>query len=144
MDPYEKLAAWKPAHELALEIHRVTKGWPADERYGLVSQIRRAAFSVPANIVEGRARFGTRELLRFLRIAWGSLAEVGYALRYARDLGYLSSDGYDALEVRRAAVGRPLYGLLRSLTRSAAQTTRPASPAPDLTHMRPFAHSPIR
>ena len=118
MQPYEKVGAWQPAHELALEIHRVTEKWPPVERYGLVSQIRRAAFSVPANIVEGRARFGTREFLRFLRIAWGSLAEVGYALRYARDLGYLSPEGYEALEARRAAAGRPLYGLLRSLTRS--------------------------
>jgi four helix bundle protein len=119
MDPYEKFRAWRPAHELALEIHRVTRAWPAHERYGLVSQIRRAAYSVPVNIVEGRARFGAREFRRFLDIAWGSLAEVGYALRYARDLGYLSQEAYESLEARRADAGRPLFALLRSLSRPA-------------------------
>ena len=124
MQPYERFGAWRAAHELALEIHRITKTWPADERYGLVSQVRRAAYSVPVNIVEGRARFGPKEFRRFLDIAWGSLAEVGYALRYARDLGYLSSAAHEALAVRCAEVGRPLYALLRSLHRSAGDRTR--------------------
>lgn len=119
MQPYERFGAWKAAHQLALEVHRVTKAWPVEERYGLISQIRRAAYSVPVNIVEGRARFGAREFRRFLDIAWGSLAEVGYALRYARDLGYLSTEAHAALEARCAEVGRPLYALLRSLHRSA-------------------------
>ena len=70
---------------------------------------------MPFNIVEARARLGKKEFRRFLGIAWGSLAEVGYTLRLARDLGILSSDGYEELEAVRSAAGKPLYGLLRSM-----------------------------
>lgn len=115
MHPYEKFEAWKAAHALALAVYQCTKRWPAEERYGLTAQVRRAAVSVPLNIVEGRARFGRKEFRRFLDIAWGSLAEVGYTLRLARDLGILPPAEYDTLEASRATVGKPLYGLLRSM-----------------------------
>jgi|SRR5437868_8465619 len=115
MHPYEKFEAWKSAHGLALAIYQRTKNWPAEERYGLTSQIRRAAFSVPANIVEGRARLGRKEFRQFLDIAWGSLAEVGYTLRFTRDLGILDLKDYEELERLRSEVGRPLFGLLRSM-----------------------------
>ncbi|MGB7211072.1 MAG: four helix bundle protein [Gemmatimonadales bacterium] len=117
MQPYERLEAWRTAHALALEIHRLTRQWPADERYGLTAQIRRAAFSVPANIVEGRARRGPKEFRRFLDIAWASLAEVEYTLRFARDLGHLSEESFTSLEALRTAAAKPLFGLLRSLSR---------------------------
>ena len=115
MHPYERFDAWKRSHELALAVHRATKAWPADERYGLVAQVRRAAFSVPVNIVEGRARLGKKEFRRFLDMSWASLAEVGYALRYAKDLGYLKDESYTELEALRAAAAKPLYALLRSM-----------------------------
>ena len=115
MHPYERFDAWKAAHALALAVYQRTKSWPTDERYGLTAQVRRAAFSVPANIVEGRARLGRKEFRRFLDIAWGSLAEVGYTLRLARDLGILPPADYDDLEAVRAEAGKPLYGLLRSM-----------------------------
>jgi four helix bundle protein len=115
MQPYEQLDAWKAGHSLALEIHRITKTWPKDERYGLTAQIRRAAFSIPNNIVEGRARRGKSEFRRFLDIAWGSLAEVEYTLRYAHDLGYLTDEAHAALVAMRDATARPLFGLLRSM-----------------------------
>ena len=115
MDPYERFEAWQRAHDLAVAIHHATKMWPPDERFGLVAQIRRAAFSVPANIVEGRARRGSKEFRRFLDIAWASIAEVGYTLRYARDVGYLTHQAHAELEQARAKAGKPLYALLRTM-----------------------------
>lgn len=115
MLPYEWFDAWKKCHALALAIHRETVSWPKEERFGLTAQIRRSAFSVPANLVEGQARRGAKEFRRFLDIAWGSLAEVGYTLRYARDLGYLTDEQYDRLQVLRDEAGPPLFGLLRSM-----------------------------
>ena len=115
MLPYERFEAWKAAHAFALAVRERTKGWPADERYGLTSQVRRASFSVAANIVEGRARRGPKEFRRFLDIAWGSLSEAGYTLHFARDAGLLSNEDYTHLEGLRAEVGKPLYGLLRSM-----------------------------
>ena len=115
MQPYERFDAWKASHALALEIHRTTKSWPKDERYGLTAQIRKAAFSVPNNIVEGRARKGKKEFRHFLDIAWGSLAEVEYTLRSAHDLGYLSPEDLARLGKMRDEAAKPLFGLLRSM-----------------------------
>jgi four helix bundle protein len=116
MQPYEKLDAWKAAHRLAVEIHRAVRRWPGEERYALTAQIRRAGFSIPLNIVEGRARLGRKEFRRFLDTAWGSLAEVEYSLRLARDLGYLTPDEFERLETLRDQVAKPLYGLLRAMS----------------------------
>jgi len=115
MLPYERFDAWKKAHALALAIYQRTASWPKEERFGLTAQIRRSAFSVPANLVEGQARRGRKEFRRFLDIAWGSLAEVGYTLRYARDLGYLTEEAYAQLQALRDEAGPPLFGLLRSM-----------------------------
>src|SRR5712671_7983901 len=89
MSRYERLHAWRECHELALEIYRVTKAFPSDERYGLTSQLRRAAFSAPVNIVEGSSRKSRKEFRRFLDISLASLTEVGYTLRFAREAGLL-------------------------------------------------------
>ena len=119
MLPYERFDAWKASHALALAIHQQTRNWPKEERFGLTAQVRRSAFSVPANIVEGQARRGPKEFRRFLDIAWGSLAEVGYTLRYARDLGYLTEADYRHLQALRNEAGPPLFRLLRSMGGSA-------------------------
>src|SRR2546427_3772099 len=87
MARYEKLHAWRECHELALAVYRITKKFPDDERYGLTSQTRRAAFSAAVNIVEGSARRSTKEFRRFLDISLSSLSEVGYALRFAHEAG---------------------------------------------------------
>ena len=115
MQPYERFEAWNAAHALALAIYRETKHWPVEERYGLCAQIRKAAFSVPANIVEGRAKLGRKEFRRFLDISWGSLAEVEYTLRLAHDLGYLAADRLKEFEELRTKAAKPLFGLLRSM-----------------------------
>ncbi len=82
--PYEKLAAWQFCHELALMSRELTKGWNREDSW-LVSQIRRAAFSAAANMVEGSSKRGPREFRRYLDISLGSLAELEYAFRFACD-----------------------------------------------------------
>ena len=91
------------------------RDFPADERFALTSQMRRAAYSVPANIVEGMARRSAADRLRFLNIAEASLAELAYCLHAARRLGYLSAGQYDELHRAALQVGAPLSGLARSL-----------------------------
>ncbi|HEV8332433.1 MAG TPA: four helix bundle protein [Steroidobacteraceae bacterium] len=99
--PYERLHAWRECHELALAVHRVTKTFPADQRYGLTSQIRRAAFSAPVNIVEGSSRKSRKEFRRFLDISLSSLTEVGYALRFAHETGLLDDAAWKELDDRQ-------------------------------------------
>jgi four helix bundle protein len=95
--PYEKLHAWRETHELALAVYRVTKRFPEDERYGLTSQTRRAAFSAAVNIVEGSSRRSAKEFRRFLDISLSSLTEVGYALRFSREAGLLPDVEWSSL-----------------------------------------------
>jgi len=110
---HHTLVAWQRADDLFIEIHRLTrKNLPAEERYELSSQLRRAAYSVPANIVEGFARQYRKEKFHFLSIASASLAEVGYGLHAARRLGYLAPEHYDELELKVRQVAAPLNGLL--------------------------------
>ncbi len=90
MMPYEKFAAWRIAHELALEVYRVTDQWPGAELYGLTAQTRRAALSAPTNIAEGAAKRGKAEFGRYLDIALGSLSELSYLLRFSKDRGLRS------------------------------------------------------
>ncbi len=85
---FSDLLVWKNAHHLVLSIYQITRDFPKEERYGLVSQLRRAAVSVPANIAEGFKRKGKPEKLRYLNIAQGSLEECRYYLILAKDLGY--------------------------------------------------------
>jgi four helix bundle protein len=88
---FEDLVVWKKAHALVLEIYRATGNFPRNEMYGLTSQMRRAAVSIPSNIVEGFKRSTLQEKLRFLNISQSSLEELRYQLILARDLGYLNA-----------------------------------------------------
>jgi four helix bundle protein len=97
MAPYERFAAWRECHALALEVYRATRVFPKDELYGLTSQARRAAFSAAANIVEGSAKRGSAEFRRFLDISLGSLTELGYTLRISRELGILAEESWGKL-----------------------------------------------
>ena len=89
MIPYERFAAWKECHALAVRVYKATVAFPKHELYGLTSQIRRAAFSAAVNIVEGSSRRGSVEFRRFLDISLGSLSEVGYIPRFTRELELL-------------------------------------------------------
>ena len=117
MMPYERLKAWEVSHHLVLAVYLETRRWPDEERYGLVSQARRAAVSVVASLAEGSARRGGRELKRFLDISLGSLAEVSCLLRIANDLGYLPQDRWKPLNDLRDRTGKLIYGLARAVAR---------------------------
>jgi four helix bundle protein len=100
---------------LVLEVYRHTQAFPRIETYGLTSQLRRAAVSVPSNIAEGQARLSTGEFKQFLGNARGSLAEVETQVLIAKDLGYLDQNQSETLQSAAAEVGRILNGLLASL-----------------------------
>ena len=116
---YQQLLAWQKAMEFVSEIYRATWMFPREEMYGLTSQLRRAAISVPSNIAEGQARYSRREFYRFLTVARGSLAEIETQVRIANSLGYLTSVTAEGLLSRTAELGRILNGLIAS-TRAAA------------------------
>jgi four helix bundle protein len=111
---HEKLIVWQRADDLFITVHRITRQcFPNDERFALGTQIRRSAYSIPANIVEGNTRESDREKLRFFNIASASLNETGYGIHAAHRLGYLSDDTYSDLHALLGAVGAPLHGLIR-------------------------------
>ncbi|MFH0763886.1 MAG: four helix bundle protein [Candidatus Omnitrophota bacterium] len=112
---YKKLQVWQEAHKLVLLIYEYTENFPRNEEFGLVSQIRRAAVSISANIVEGQASSSKKEFLNFLNIANRSLVEMEYLLETAHDLRYLGNDKFEELEKYRYKVGNLLNGLIRSI-----------------------------
>jgi four helix bundle protein len=112
---YRDLEVWKKSIDWVEQIYKVSKTFPPDERFGLTSQIRRAAVSVPANIAEGAARTGTGEFLQFLSVASGSLAEVETFLILAQRLGLLPKQAVQPLEAQADEISRMLGGLKRSL-----------------------------
>jgi four helix bundle protein len=115
---HQSLVAWQRADDLFVKLHALTiQMFPTSERFELGKQLRTAAYSGPANIVEGFARRHGRERLRFLNIAESSLAEVGYCLHVARRLGYITEEKLAELDAEMSAVGAPLVGLIRA-TRS--------------------------
>ena len=112
---HHSLIAWQRADDLFIKLHLLSlKHFPLIEKFELGSQLRRAAYSVPANIVEGFARRSRRSRLHFLNIAESSLAEVGYCIHAACRLGYVSEELRDELEKDIKGVGAPLAGLVRS------------------------------
>lgn len=94
---YQDLDAWKESIKLVKKIYEITNKFPQDEKFGIVSQIRRASISIPSNIAEGATRFSDKESLRFMEIALGSIAEVETQLIIAKELGFVNSI-YDELE----------------------------------------------
>ena len=111
---YEDLVVWQKAYELAKQIYITTKDFPSDEKYGLISQIRRAAVSVPSNIVEGFARKGIKDSSNFYVIASASLEELKFQIKFSKDLGYLTDEHYKTLKEAMEEAGRLLGGWMRS------------------------------
>ena len=112
---YRKLRVWQKADSLALLVYEATRVFPAHEIYGVTSQLRRAALSIPTNIVEGCGRQHKKELRQFINLALGSLAEVEYLISFCHRLDYLGEQTYQKLETERNEVGRLLWKLYRSL-----------------------------
>ena len=112
---YRKVIAWQLAHELTLAVYQSTKAFPGDERYGITSQIRRAAFSAPSNIAEGSGRDTNKEYLRFLVIGLGSLKETEYLVLLALDLNYLEKHEYERLTDLVNSAMKTLQGLVKAV-----------------------------
>lgn len=115
MRDFNNLKVWQKAHQLTLATYAATSGFPASETYGLTSQLRRAASSIPTNIAEGCGRDSDAELARFLAISMGSGNEVEYLLRLCRDLDYLTEEAYLSLRDQALETKRMLSGLLARL-----------------------------
>ncbi len=114
---WKELDVWKIAHGLVLDVYQTTVSFPRSESYGITDQLRRAAYSVPANIVEGQSRNTTKEYVQFLYNSRGSTEEVRYFLLLSRDPGYLKQAPYEELEQGYERVSRLLNGLIKSLKR---------------------------
>ena len=111
MQDYRKLVVWSRAHSFVLSADRALRGFPAEERFALTSQTRRALISIPANIAEGRSRMSERSFAAFLDIAGSSAAEADYLLLLANDLGYLAPVEYEPLGLDIAEIRRMLNTL---------------------------------
>ena len=116
MQDFRDLRVWVLAHEVTLAVYRITAAFPREELFGLTSQIRRSAASIPANLAEGCGRNGNAEFARFCSIAMGSASELDYHLLLARDLNLLKSDDYEDLSPQVTDLKRMLTGLRKKLT----------------------------
>jgi len=115
MRDHTKLRAFEMADEVAVLVYQVTAGFPREEMYGLTSQIRRAAVSVPSNIVEGCTRVSQADYLRFLPMAFGSLRELHYQLGLSNRLGFMCDQDCSLIEPKIVETEKVLNGLIRAL-----------------------------
>lgn len=113
LERFKDLLVWRKAHRLALEIYKTTQKFPSEERFGLVSQMRRATVSVPANIAEGFKKHGNKDKVNFYNIAQGSLEELRYYIIPAKDLNYLTNT--DNIKNLIEEIGKMLYRLINSV-----------------------------
>lgn len=113
--PYHELIVWQRADEFVREVYKITINFPLEEKFGITSQLRRAAISVVLNIVEGQARGTKKDFVRFLLISRGSCSECAYLLEISLSLGYLNQEQYNELEDLRQQANYLLQRLIRSL-----------------------------
>jgi four helix bundle protein len=124
MRDYTKIETWKLADDLTVAVYERTRSFPKDELYGLTSQLRRASYSVPANIVEGSSRESKKDYLHFLYIARGSLSEAQYFIHLAGRLGYLSSEEVASLHGQTKVTFGCLHGLIRAVEKEAGKSAK--------------------
>ena len=111
--PHKNLDAWKNGIELTMKIYRLTEELPDTEKFGLISQMRRAAVSIPSNIAEGAARLHTREYIRFLSNALGSIAEIETQFKVAVDLGYTNQQRIGSIMQELDEIGKMTRRLIQ-------------------------------
>jgi four helix bundle protein len=128
MSDYKKLKVWETAHKFTIDIYKITKGFPEDEKYGLISQIRRSVSSISTNIVEGCGQLGNGNLIRFLGIARGSAFEVEYQLLLSKDLGYININEFSVLNERIKSIIRMINNLIKSLKNLKLKTENRRAP----------------
>lgn len=114
MRNYEDLKVWDRSHKLCLLVYELTSRFPSDEKFGLISQLRRASSSVPTNIAEGCGYDTPKEFARFVKIASGSITEVSYLLRLSKDLRFLREEDYKKANEEATIIRRMLYKLRMS------------------------------
>ena len=124
MRDYTKIDAWRLADDLTVTVYECTRSFPREEIYGLTSQLRRAAYSVPANIVEGASRESKKDYLHFLYIARGSLSEAQYFIHLARRLDYLSLKEEATLREQTKMAFACLHGLIRAVEKEAGKLSK--------------------
>lgn len=112
---YKDLNVWQESYQLCLIVYKVTKRFPENEKYGLTSQIRRAAVSIPSNIAEGYGRKTTQDYIRFLYIAYGSTCELETQILLSGDLGYLDKENLSGFQSKIGSIERMLKALIKSL-----------------------------
>lgn len=115
VEKVEDLEVFKKAHSLTLKIYQITKNFPSEEKFGLVSQMRRASYSICANLMEGGYRLNKKEFRQFVGIAKGSIGELKYHLLLSRDLGYLPHSKYNFINEEVEEISRMLNGLAKAL-----------------------------
>ena len=113
--PHKKLNAWKLSFEFVNEIYRVTSLFPAAEKFGIISQLRRAAISLPTNIAEGAGRKSQKEFINFLSIALGSISELDTLLLLSKELKYIDEEALLSLLNKLDTIGKLVYGLMKKL-----------------------------
>jgi four helix bundle protein len=116
---FRDLKVWQKAHQLTLSIYQATSSFPSEEKYGLVTQLRRSAVSIPSNIAEGCGRGSDPELGRFLQVAMGSASELEYELLLSHELGFVNRELHQELSERTTEVKRMLASLLQKLNAKA-------------------------
>ena len=119
---FKNIKAWQHADDLAVLVYSKTRSFPKEELYGITSQLRRAAVSVPTNIAEGASREHKREYVHFLYVARGSIAEAEYLLHLSRRIGYLQDNEYKKAEDLRKETAKTLQGLINSVKKEAKKT----------------------
>ena len=116
IESVEDLEVFKRSHQLTLKIYKISENFPRDEIYGLISQMKRAAASICANLLEGSYRLNRAEYRQFVGIARGSSGELKYHVMLAKDLGYISADDYASLKIELDEITKMLRGLAASLS----------------------------
>jgi four helix bundle protein len=124
MRDYTKIDAWRLADDLTVVVYERTRSFPKEEMYGLTSQLRRASYSVPANIVEGASRESKKDYLHFLYIGRGSLSETQYFIHLSRRLDYLPSEEADGLHNQTKLAFACLHGLIRAVEKEAGKLSK--------------------
>jgi four helix bundle protein len=142
MRDYSKIEAWKLADDLTVAVYDLTRTFPREEIYGMTSQLRRAACSVPANIVEGSSREGKRDYLHFLYIARGSLSETQYFIHLASRLGYVEREQADRLITQTRQVFACLHGLVGCVEKEAGKLGKVVAAVTSLFVLSVWSRSP--
>ena len=118
MSDFRKLEVYKKSLDFVQTIHRITRSYPAEERFALTDQLKRAAYSICANIAEGTGRFHHKDFIQFIRIALGSLLECESLLDISFKVGYIQEDEYKKTIAHCAEIGKMLNGLIRSISKN--------------------------